>query len=880
MDDDDLTFGQWLQRRRKALRLTQQQLGERAGCSAETIRKYEADNRRPAPDILDHLAAALQVPDRDYAAFGRFAGGGLVDLTVAVPASATPGTRPLHAPSNLPVPLTSLVGRGGEIAVVAELLERQEVRLVTLTGPGGVGKTSVSIAVARALRDAFIDGCLFADLAPLREADLVLPTIAQVLGVMETAGQPLLASVQAYLRERQVLLVLDNFEQVLAAGLVMTDLLQAAPDLKVLVTSRSPLHVRGEREIALDPLGLPGAGVIGAVALSQYDAVRLFIERAQAVRSGFQVTNANAPAVAEICARLDGLPLALELAAARVKLLPPEALLQRLSSRLQLLTGGQRDLPARQQSIRATIDWSYRLLEAAEQTLFARLSVFVGGFTLHAAEAVCNAAGDLPIDVFDGLTSLVDKSLVRQTEDVESGPRFRMLETLQEYALEQLAALQQVERLRDSHLSFFLQFAEQAETEFWGASAEAWLTWMERELGNLRSALDWAREHDPEAGLRLVGAMWWFWNVYGYLSEGRQWAERLLATSPGTWTRTRARALSVAAHLAWWQNDTPRVRELCEESITVAEAVGHQVAGGFAHITRGLIEPERERQAAHWTKAGALFRAAGFRWGIAYDWMLQGYVSLDNGDGAQAAAYFQRGLEEYQALGNRWGIGWMLHNLGRTAGSRGEFAQAGAYLREALVVRRHQQYKAGLADSLGELGRVAFWQGNNEEAQAAYEESIALQRAIGARLNLAPSLTGLGHVALRRGDWKHAETLFREALVQYHEEMGSQEPEAIWCLVGMAWVDVTKGQVARGARLLGACATLIERSSLPIAHGIEAAYADIVAAARPHLDEALWEVVWAEGQAMTQAQALVCALRTGSRFQSQSVGDKQAVREC
>src|SRR4051794_21852998 len=358
MDDDELTFGQWLQRRRKALNLTQQQLGALAGCAAETIRKLEADTRRPSQDVADLLAGALQIPEAERRTFRRFARGDIAEILSPLPEAVQLAPRPLHAPTNLPVPPSALVGRTQEVASLMRLLERSDVRLVTLTGPGGVGKTRLSLAVVAALRDTFVDGIFVVALASIVDPALVLATIAQVLDVREMAGQPLLASVQAFLRDRQLLVLLDNFEQVVEAGSVVAALLQAAPRLKVLVTSRAPLHLRGEREVALDPLAVPAGADTSPAAISQYDAVRLFVARAQDVKAGFDVTNANAPAVAEICARLDGLPLALELAAARVKILPPEALLGRLGSRLKILTSGPRDLPDRQQTLRNTIAWS------------------------------------------------------------------------------------------------------------------------------------------------------------------------------------------------------------------------------------------------------------------------------------------------------------------------------------------------------------------------------------------------------------------------------------------------------------------------------------------------------------------------------------------
>ncbi len=531
MDDDALTFGPWLQRRRQALHLTQQQLGQLAGCATETIRKVESDQRRPSEDVARLLAAALQIPPADHDAFVRFARGTRAHGP-AVPDVAEPnGPRPFLPPSNVPVAPTPLIGREEQVVAVGALLLREDVRLVTLTGPGGVGKTRLAQAVATAVRIAFLDGVYFVNLAPISQPELVLPTIAQLLDVQEPPGQPLLSSVQKHLSDRQMLLVLDNYEQVLAAGLVVSDLLSAAPHLRVLVTSRIPLHLRGEHEIAVTPLALPGADVRDLERLTQYDAVRLFITRAQAIKADFQVTNANAPAVADICVRLDGLPLAIELAAPRVKLLSPEALLPRLSHRLGVLIGGQRDLPARQQTLRATIDWSYALLDPAEQTLFARLAVFVSGCTLEAAEAICAAESDHPNSVLDRLQSLLDKSLLQHVNQAEGTPRVIMLETIHEYALERLAASAEAALLRQRHAAYYLALVEPPERAAEGFDTPAWLARLDADQDNLRAVLRWATVHDAHTAVSMAASLKDFWYIRGSWSEGQRWIAALLPLS-------------------------------------------------------------------------------------------------------------------------------------------------------------------------------------------------------------------------------------------------------------------------------------------------------------------------------------------------------------
>ena len=432
---------------------------------------------------------------------------------------------------NLPVQPTPLIGREKEVSILQDLLHREEVRLVTLTGPGGIGKTRLGLQVTAELSDRFADGVFFVNLAPLSNPELVLPAIAEVLDVKEIGGQPILSLLHAYLREKRLLLLLDNFEQVVRAALQVAELLASCPKLKVLVTSRMALHVRVEQEFAVPPLTLPDPKRLpDLVVLSQYEAVALFIQRARAVKSNFQVTNASAPAVAEICVRLDGLPLAIELAAARIKVLQPQALLARLGQRLAMLTSGAWDAPARQQTLRSTIEWSYQLLDADEQRLFRRLSVFVGGCTLEAVEAVWVALGDPIPSMLDGVASLIDKNLLLQTAQEGEEPRLMMLETIREFGLECLATSGENEAARQAHAVYCLSLAEEADVWLWGPQQAVWLERLELEHDNLRAALSWPLEDGPgegtsrrkEVALRLAGALDRFWFAHGHLSEG--WA--------------------------------------------------------------------------------------------------------------------------------------------------------------------------------------------------------------------------------------------------------------------------------------------------------------------------------------------------------------------
>ena len=449
----------------------------------------------------------------------------LFQLVIAgLPADFPPlGTLDAH-PHNLPMQPTPFIGREREVAAVQQLLLHEDMRLLTLTGPGGSGKTRLGLHVAAELSDYFTEGIYFVNLAPISDAELVVPTIAQTLGVKESPTRSILEQLQAFLQEKRLLLLLDNFEQVVSAACILSDLLVLCPRLKLLVTSRAVLHLSAEHEFAVPPLSLPDLTHLpDLVTLSQYEAVALFIARAQALQPEFQMSNATAPAVAEICARLDGLPLAIELAAARIKLLPPPALLARLGRRLAVLTSGGRDAPARQQTLRKTIEWSYQLLDVEEQRLFRRLSVFVGGCTLEAIEAVCAALDtQIPVvSVLDGVASLIDKSLLRQSEQEAAEPRVVMLETIREYGREALEACGEAEVTHQAHAAYYLMLAEAAEQAWNGPQQVVWVARLEQEHDNLRVAMNWLLERgEAEGAFRLGTALWWFWYAQEHMHEG------------------------------------------------------------------------------------------------------------------------------------------------------------------------------------------------------------------------------------------------------------------------------------------------------------------------------------------------------------------------
>jgi predicted ATPase/class 3 adenylate cyclase len=713
--------------------------------------------------------------------------------------------------NNLPVQLTSLIGREQEVVAVCSLLQRTDVRLVTLMGTGGIGKTRLGLAIATELLDMFADGVCFVPLASISDPVLVVPTIARLLGLEHTHTGPWSVQVdmeylKAFLQEKHFLLVLDNFEQVVLAAPDLTELLVTCPHLNILVTSRATLHLEGEHEFPVPPLAFPKCIQFPASEdLVQYAAITLFLQRALTVKPDFALTKANIHAIATICKHLDGLPLAIELAAARVKVLPPQALLQRLTHRLAVLTGGTQDVSARQQTLRNTIAWSYNLLDAAEQRLFRRLAVFVGGCTLEAIESISDAFEHGAAGVLDGVDSLIDKSLLQQTEQEGDEARFVMLETIREFGLERLASNGELEQTRHAHAQYYLHLAEEGEAQLFGAEQVPWLDRLEREYDNLRAALSWSvertadgeAERGMETALRLAGSLVRFWIARWYISEGYTWLERALASSEAVTPLVRIKALSGAGWLAFQTGNLKRAEVLYEECLKLYQeakearktsgmnsapnwlgwlAFWLALRGGNDHVVRSLLEESR-----------ALAREVGDKRGLAPLLHFLSIIAIAQGEYTEARSLLEEGLVLFQEMNDQQQIVWSFFHLGRLLFTQGDEARASALMEDCLALSRIVNDKPAEAGSLNLLGRFALARGDATSARSLLEESLVQCRALGLQQNTAYLLSQLATVTMLQNDEAAAGVFYEESLALFRQ-MNDREGMAYSLQRWEAWL--------------------------------------------------------------------------------------------
>lgn len=714
------SFGAWVRQRRKEYKdWTQARLAEEAGCSFRTIQEIEAGRLPPKRALAERIAAKLEMSPADRRRF--FDVNRLVDSLPTVDSAAG------VAAGLIPLARTPLLGRAQEVAEAQTLLARPHVRLLTLTGAGGIGKTRLALQIAGTFQAASRTGVHFVDLSPIRDPDLVTPAIAEALHVQESSSRKLVDSLKEYLRPRRLLLVLDNFEQILAAAGLLTDLLDTAPDLTILITSREVLRIEYEREFPVPPLAVPTTTDPANLAASP--AVQLFVDRAQAAELDFALTTETAPVVAAICARLDGLPLAIELAAARVGQFSPPALLARLDKRLALLTGGPRDQPHRHQTLRATIAWSYDLLDPGSRQLFTRLAVFAGGATLDAVEAICPSEGRA--GAATDLNLLTDKSLLQQFIDPTGMRRYRMLETIREYALEQLADGGDAPAVEAGHATYYLYLAEQAAPRLAGAQPAATLLSLETDHDNLRAVLRWALDnHQVQIATQLAVALWRFWQIRCHWTEGRHWlAEVLQRKDAGP---LRAALLAGAGQLAEDQSDHGTAEALLTESLT-------------------------------------LYRAQNDQRGMATTLSALGMVARARREPERAAQLMAESLALWRQLGDPAGLAQILTYIGGYAGTRHRWAEARRYHEESLKLFRQLEDTASIAAVLYRLAMSIRESDDPQVARPYYEESLAICRELGDRRGVANAQIGLARVAWLAGDYDRARDLYDRCLIAYQE---------------------------------------------------------------------------------------------------------------
>ncbi|HEX9990123.1 MAG TPA: tetratricopeptide repeat protein [Chloroflexia bacterium] len=875
-------FGLWLKEHRRQFDLTQEELAMRVDCSWETIRKIEAGVRRPSKQVAELLAEFFQVPTEERPAFVQFARSGLGNRGAFAGAQTQSYAGSQPPLNNLPGERTTFVGREAALAAVRDLLLHKEVRLVTLFGPPGIGKTRLSLQVAATLlsndksgpeaEPVFRDGIFFVPLASVTNPSMVTLTIMQSLGVKETPGLTLGEHLTAYLRDRRMLLVLDNFEQVVQARDVVADLLVECPCLKVLATSREVLRVYGEHQFPVPPMSLPNRGKLPIPeVLESYEAIRLFVDRAMAVHPSFALTEENALAVAEICDRLDALPLAIELAATRVNILSPQAILARLGNRLDLLTTGARDLPARQRTLRDAIAWSYDILNSDEQALFRGLGVVVGGCTLEAAEAVVEHRDSFVL-ILDCLSSMADKSLLRQ-EEAEGEPRFVMLPLIREYALERLVESGEEQITSRRHALHFLGVAEAVEPYLTSGERALWIERLDEEQNNLRAALEWSisPQGDPEIGLRLAGSLGWYWYFRSHLSEGCEWFERVLSCAPASERSVaRAKTLSAQARLAMHMGRFTEARPWLEESVEICRQMGDRRELAYALALLGLIAVRDGEHAmiSLCEESVALFQEAGDKWGTAYalEWLAD--ATTWTKDYARTEAILQESLQLYRELGDQSGISAQLRYLGALAELMGEYLSAIQYYEEAVVIDRSIGDQWNLSYSIYGLALTSHFQGYREKARALYEEALSMYREIGIKRGVAGALRLLGHLACDEADYKSAIALMRESLSLARQLDNSFS--AALCLAAIGGLASIDGKVEQTVVLFGAANALkLEQAIRPFPID-RLKYEEHLANARDTIGEDAFVAAWERGRAMSLDDAVEFASVTISVWQAQA----------
>jgi predicted ATPase/transcriptional regulator with XRE-family HTH domain len=864
------SFGDWLKRKRRALDLTQAELASQVGCSAAAIRKLEAEERRPSAQIAERLAEIFHVPQDERANFLRFARGEVR----AAPAEAGeefPWHTTKSSRSNLPARTTSLVGRKKEIADVREYLLSVDIRLVTLSGPPGIGKTLLSLEAARASMADFSDGVFFVALAPLEHPSLIEATIIQALRYPEAKNQPTRQQLLDGIGSKQMLLVLDNCEHLIEEiAPLATILLSNCPRLKILATSREAFRAPGEWIYPVPTLEVPkDTARVNMQSASNFPALALFAERARAVRSDFVINADNIDALVEICNQLDGLPLAIELIAARIRFLSPQSLLERLNDQFILSADGMRAMSPRQKTLSNAIGWSYNLLSKEEQHLFAYLSVFAGGFTLEAAEAIFSKEF-IDTSVSNLISSLLDKSLLQRGLDARGEIRFNMLVTIQKFALNCLQSTTHETDARDKHLVYFLELAEKADQEIHGPDQVVWMARLGMELDNFRAALDWGfSSRQMEKLFRLFAALGWNWLVRWSPSEYRQWLDNIralpdLSNHPATY----ARILNLAAQQEWLGANFDESRSLAEESQGIWLELGVEGEGGLAETLcwLGLIASSRLNEkdytiAEFYFEQGfELYRKCGDRWGMAFARLLSGSVANDKDEDTSALVWLNQSLALFRELGDPWGLARIYQRLGELYMKQGSYEEARFYFDEHLKLDEDLDFKEGIAVALTNLGQLCRYQRDYEQAERYFEKSLSICREYSLKIDRGNNLFFFGMLALHRDNYPLAMKFF----IDYFDATRRLTGKIAICdfLMGVAAVAGGTNQSERAAKLNGAVQAIYETMDYRVPPFDRAEFHRHIQIARAELGEARFGALASAGRTMTVEQAIAYALES------------------
>lgn len=858
-----MSFAEWLKRRRKMLGLTQQQLASRINCSVSALRKIEAAERRASVQLVELISEEFNIPKGERKAFLNFARGGWKPDSDRYINEESPWHSTISRRSNLPFPATSLIGREQEIGEIRGYLIRADIRLVTLVGPPGIGKTRLSVEVARNLTSKYSNSVFFLAMSSLDDPSLVIPAIFQMLGYMESKGLPPVRHLAECIGEQHTIFILDNCEHLIEElAPLVSELLSACPNLKILATSRESLRIPGEWQYTVPALAIPDPNSpIDPEHAMRFPALTLFAERARAVRSDFEINSENIQSLSSICMQLDGLPLAIELIAARIRLMSPQALLDRLHDQFVLSANGMRADSVRQRTLENAIGWSYVLLAPEEQKLFAHLSIFLGGFTLEAVESMFPGMfAQKPVR--DLVALLLDKSLLQRTTDEQGGIRCDMLLTIRRFALNCLRDMGSETELRNIHLSYFLRLAGMAALEVHGPRQLEWMDRLNNELDNFRTALEWCLSSgQTQACLQLFNALGWTWNVRWSRDEARNWFSRIIEMPDiSRFPENHARMLNDAGLREWRMGNYAEARSVLEKGHAIWQNLGVAGEPGLAEVLSrlGMVarwEDENINQAEScFRQSLALYQKHEEEWGVAWNLFGLGGLANDRGQAEKALSLLEQSLGLYNELGDPWGIARASQYLGVLYMKQGDFKKALAFFNRHLANDERLRFMDGVSIALLNLGELFRIQGDFAQAESYYEKSLAICHEYGMMLDVAVNYYNLGLLALQQNNYSKAHhffTAYFESTREANEKISARD-----LLIGLAAVAAGTGQPERAAALSGAAQTIFDTSENLFSPFDRAELERHIQMARDELGDKAFEELLARGRKMSIHEAV------------------------